>query len=205
MHPVALLGQQLFIRIALLGFSSRGSAFRLAATPLLGLCSSLNIPRCMAYLHRSSWAALVSGYSTTFLAQNIATILIERQEVHASAEAETRNKLTAPAKDVGRMTGRTNKDAWSRLRSGINATVSFGRSGTQQEVRNVPLFSEKDRSSVPSRTRFLRHHVILVVSCYLTLDLLGLGAGPEKNAAFFGPDKIPLFAVSARFRRQILQ
>lgn len=46
---------------------------------------------------------------------------------------------------------------------------------------------------MPARAIFLRRHLFLLVSRYLALDLLGLGADPEQNKVFLAPSGIPFF------------
>lgn len=101
-------------------------------------------------------------------------------------------------KNARRTTERTIEDVWSRVRRGIDLALSFRRSGTPEEVRNVPFFSGRDRNYVPPRAEFLRHHMKLLAFCYLTLDFLGFSADPETNAMFFAPGKIPFFARAAQ-------
>ena len=193
MHPISLLGQQLSIIILVLGFAPYRSTLRFAAIPILIIYSACIVPRCTRYLHRSSWAALVGGYSTTFLLHYVSTMLIQRRQALPSSPAPLKVGDGKSKSTAHRTTETTWQGVWRRMRHGIDSTVSFRRSGTPEEVRNVPLFSDQDRNYVPPRARFLRHHLKLLVFCYLTLDILGLGADPDKNAVFFAPEKIPFF------------
>ena len=194
MHPIGLLGQQLSIIFLTLGFTPYRSALRLAVVPILIIYSGCIVPRCTIYLHRSSWAALVGGYSTTFLLQYVSTMLTQRRQAFTSPSALVKAGDRKRTKIAHRTTETTLEEVWSRIRQGIDSAVSFRRSGTPEEVRNVPLFSGQDRNYIPSRGEFLRHHLKLLAFCYLTLDILGLSADPNKNAVFFAPDKIPFFA-----------
>ena len=193
MHPISLLGQQLSVIILVLGFAPHRSVLSFGVVPILIIYSACIVPRCMAYLHSSSWAALVGGYSTTFLLQYFSMLLVQRRQAPTSPSAFVEAGDGRPAWIAYRTTETTSENVWSRIRHGINSTVSFRRSGTPEEVRNVPSFSNEDRKYVPSRAEFL-HHLKLLVFCYLTIDILGLGAGPDHNVMFFAPEKIPLFA-----------
>ena len=193
-HPISLLGQQLSVIILALGFAPHRSVLTFAVIPILIIYSACIVPRCIAYLHRSSWAALVGGYSTTFLLQYFSMLLVQRRQAPTSRSAFMEVGDGKAARIAHRTTETTLEDAWTRIRQGIESAVSFRRSCTPEEVRNVPFFSNEDRKYVPPRAEFLRHHLKLLVFCYLTLDILGLGADPDENAVFFAPEMIPFFA-----------
>ena len=192
LNPLILFAVQLLLTIAVLGFSARNSALRLSTIPVLTLCSALIVPRCMQFVHRSSWAALVGGYSTTFLLQYIATILSDRQYSPAEVSSHKQNGHRS-AEEVEPTSQKQKTGVWECVKSGLEATCSCRWSGTPREVRNVPLFSSQDPSYEPTHAVFLRRHFFLLISCYLMLDVLGLGADPEKTKIFFAPAMIPFF------------
>lgn len=189
LHPLVLFATQLLATIIILGFTAPRSVLRFTALPLLTLCSALIVPRCMQYLHSSAWAALVGGYSTTFLVHFIAALISESRDPSKKAMSRTRTSN----KDEDHKSKEQSLNLRSQFKSGLEATFTCRWSGTPREVRNVPLFSSRDPSYVPTRAVFLRRHLSLLVLCYLTLDLLGLAADPEANAGFFAPSKIPFF------------
>ena len=190
-NPLVLFAAQLLATVTILGFTTARSWIRLTAIPLLTLCSALIVPRCTHHLHRSSWAALVGGYSTTFLLHLMATVISERRDLTISKKAT--NGIRSPHKDGNPKRDETKRRLWSHFKSGLQATFTCRWSGTPREVRNVPPFSSQNPNYVPSRTVFLRRHLLSLISCYLTLDLLGLAADPEVNAIFFAPSKIPFW------------
>ena len=192
LNPLVLFAGQLLVMILVLGFSTGRSAIRITTIPVLTACCALIVPRCMQFAHRSSWAALVGGYSTTFLLQYIATVISDRHDPSGKSSSHE-PKGYRPPKEVERISKEANTSLWERVSSGLEATCSCRWSGTPREVRNVPLFSSQDPSYEPTRAAFLRHHIFLLVSCYLMLDVLNLGADPEKNKIFFAPAMIPFF------------
>ena len=192
LNPLIIFAGQLLCIVVVLGFSTRKSAFRITAIPVLTVCCLLVIPRCMQFLHRSSWAALVGGYSTTFLVHYIATVISDRRDPRGKGSSHGPNRHR-PAKEIERGSKEAKTSLWGCVNSGLEATFSWRRSGTQREMRNVPMFSSQDPSYEPTRAVFLRHHIFLLVSCYLVLYVLVLGADPEKNKIFFAPAMIPFF------------
>ena len=192
LNPLILFAGQLLVTVVVLGFSTRRSAIRITIIPVLTICCALIVPRCMQFVHRSSWAALVGGYSTTFLLQYIATIISDRQDSLGEGSSHEMNGYRS-AKEVRRNSNQARTSLWERVNSGLESACSCRWSGTPHEVRNVPLFSNQDPSYEPTRAVFLRHHIFLLVSCYLMLDVLSLGADPEKNKIFFAPAMIPFF------------
>ena len=168
-----------------MGFTSASSPLRIAALPVSILCNASIIPRCIESLHRSFRAALIGGYSFTFLLQYTARIIPDRQ-TPAPNKDEQHGRRSPDLKLT-----ETKHGPWLR---GLQATFNHRHSGTAHDVRNVPSFSHHDLDWVPARASFLRQHFMLLASCYLTLDILGLGADPRKNAIFFVPSKIPFFS-----------
>ena len=192
LNPLILFAGQLLVTIVVLGFSTRRSAIRITTIPVLTLCCALIVPRCTQFVHRSSWAALVGGYSTTFLLQYIATVISDRQDPPSEGSSHEPNGYQ-PAKRAERISKEAKTSLWKCAKSGLEATFSCRWSGTPREVRNVPLFSNHDPSYEPTRTTFLRNHTFVLVWCYLILDVLSLGADPEKTKIFFAPAMIPFF------------
>ena len=81
---------------------------------------------------------------------------------------------------------------WGRLRFGLYAAVSTRNVGTPYEVKGVPPFPSKDFGYVPSESLFLLRKLILLVICYLTLDLNNVVSKPEINQIIFRGSKISL-------------
>ena len=192
LNPLIIFAGELLLIILVLGFSTPRSAIRISTTPVLAVCCALIVPRCMQFVHRSAWAALVGGYSTTFLLQYVARILSDRQYSLREAPSHEPNGHRS-AKEEKRSSKEAKSSLWECVSSGLEATYTCRWSGTPREVRNVPLFSNQDPSYEPTRAVFLRNHIFLLVSCYLMLDVLSLGADPEKNQIFFAPAMIPFF------------
>lgn len=165
------------------------------------LCA-LNIIQCVQDVHGSSWAALIGGCSSTFLLQFIATVIARRRASPSTISIPTQNgRKTRPKKGLQDQKG-TKSGLRGRVVSGLAATCSW--SGTPRGVRNVPLFCNRDPSYVPPRAIFLRQPLVLLVSCYLVLDLIGFSVDPEKNKMFFATSTILFFTRHGEVSREEL-
>ncbi len=199
LYPVLLLVTEVVIISLITGFSSSSSILRIAALPFVALCVCLAIPACTTHMQRRPWGAFVGGYSITFLLQYINVALLSKWsfENHGPLMVAPSTSQEFKAKDDSGDT-KSQKDVtnsiWSRGKFGLLTATSFRHSGTSYEVKNVPRFSSRDPSYIPSRWEFLRQKAATALTCYLVLDLFGLFSDPTTNAASFSPEMIPFFA-----------
>lgn len=198
LYPVLLLVIEVVTISLIAGFSSPSSILRIAALPFVALCVCLAIPACTTHLQRSSWGAFVGGYCFTFLFQYISVVLLSKWsfENHGSL-------VIGPSKSQEIISSDGSKaQTWKDMKQtillrgkfGLLVATSFRYSGTPYEVKNVPRFSSRDPSYIPSRFEFLRKKAAIALTCYLVLDLFGLFLDPAANAAIFSPEMIPFFA-----------
>lgn len=198
-NPVLLLFIQYTTIALILGFTSPTSVFRFALLPFVMICAAICVPVCKTFLLRGPWAALVGGYSITYLFQYITLALLSG----CSYETDGPDSRPAPQPDIEKKhTQQQGPDPlnsstpaqsfWKQLQFGVSAASSFRWSGTKRQVKNVPHFSASDPSYVPSRAAFLRQTATKIVVCYLVMDLLGLGNDEGMNVANFDSSKIPL-------------
>ena len=195
-NPLILLLVQYMATALIVGFTTPTSVLRFAALPLIATCSAICVASSKTFIVRTPWAALVGGYSVTYLLQYIALALL----TGCSYEADGSDSTT-PAPQQGAEKGedggkpRTAYQAFRpRFAFGVWAASSFRWVGTKREVKNVPHFSASDPSYVPSRGTFLRHAAARILACYLVVDLMGLGHDDEANMVNFDSSKIPFFA-----------
>ena len=186
----------------ILGFTTPTSVIRLASLPLVAICSAICVPACKAALFRNSWAALVGGYSITYLFQYITLALLSGCSYESDGPASQLASRRGIEKEHAQQKihdgpiklPTLTQSFWMRLQFGISATSSFRWTGTERQVKNIPHFSASDPSYVPSRATFLRQTAIKVVVYYLFIDLLGLGGNDEgMSAALFDSSKVPFF------------
>jgi hypothetical protein len=79
---------------------------------------------------------------------------------------------------------------WERIRFGYYAAVSTRNVGTPFEIRGTPPFSRRIPSYVPSKSKFLGQKALLLLSCYLTLDVLTFASRPEQNTVLYQSGRI---------------
>lgn len=197
-YPVLLLFAQYTTTALILGFTSPTSAFRLALLPLVVICSATCVPACKSFLLRGPWAAIVGGYSITYLFQYITLALLSGCSYETDGPDSELAPQRAIEKEHAQQQGHesrkpltTAQSFWRQLQFGISAASSFRWSGTKRQVKNVPYFSAIDPSYVPSRATFLRQTATKILACYLVIDLLGLGNDEGMNRANFDSSKIP--------------
>ena len=75
-NPLIVLLVQYMATALILGFTTPTSVLRFAVLPLVDTCSAICVASSKIILLRSSWAAIVGGYSVTYLFQYIALALL---------------------------------------------------------------------------------------------------------------------------------
>lgn len=172
-HPLFLVFIQTLITAAITGFTPAHSAIRWGAFPLIVLCVGQIISTSIDYLIRSPWAGLVGGHSVTLLFQYIDLVLLRQWSIES--------RPSEPRK-------------WTqRLAFGLSATWNSRFAGTQEQVKNVPPFSNTDPSYVPTREVFLRATTTRILLSYIVLDVIGSSVDPELSARFLTTSKVPVF------------
>lgn len=197
-NPILVLFIQYTTTALILGFTPPKSVLRIALLPLIVICPAICVPACKTYLLRSPWAAMVGGYSITYLFQYVALALLsgcsyetDGPDSKSAPQPGIEKKHTQQQGHESRKQLTTTQSFWKRLRFGMSAAASFRWSGTKRQVKNVPHFSANDPSYVPSKAMFLRQTATKIVVCYLVIDLLGLGNDEGMNVANFDSSKIP--------------
>ena len=153
------------------------------------------------------WAALLDAHSISFLFQYLDTALLTK----CSAEAD--GPITGHIKETvqndkeksDHQSPATRKIAtWDRLRFGYHAAVSTRNVDYPFEVSGVPHFSSNDPSYVPSRRTFLREKALLLLSCYLVLDLHAYASQPDQNSVLYHASNISWVNADNRSVEQLL-
>ncbi|KAI9805732.1 MAG: hypothetical protein M1833_005225 [Piccolia ochrophora] len=204
-HPVVVVTIELATIAFVVGFTSSTSIIRLAALPIICTCVWLAVSDSLYCLQRTQWAAIVGINSFSYMLQYIEAALLTKWsfETRGPSPVSPRGKKTVSEVNGGFRKARDGT-FWERLRFGINATVSHRYPDTPYEVKNVPHFSTRDPSFVPSKTAFLCKSATTVLVCYLIVDLASLGLQPERHAVLFSPEAIPLFKHGGRISTEDL-
>jgi hypothetical protein len=188
MHPLIYLVVEIALTVFIIGFTTPHSALRPVALLIITLCVVQCIPSCMAHMKRTPWAALVGGYSITYLYHYMDIALLSRWSFEHDAPV---SGLLRPNPQVDAHRGFTSprsKSMWERLKFGIKLTSTFRFVGTQYEVRTTP------RPNSPSSKETCRRTFLVIVVSYLLLDFINSNNDPVIAIRFLCLEKIPIFA-----------
>jgi hypothetical protein len=159
----------------------------------------------MDYFSHTAWAGLFGGYSVFWLFQYVDVALLSRHSFEFVAPKKETAKQTSSKKrpkKKGTSSDHQEKHTkatlgemafWERLSFGISVASSCRFTGTAEEVKNVPHFSNQDPTYVPGRGAFMLRAAVTAISCYLVLDLMTSNALWSENTLYLVPEKIPLF------------
>jgi hypothetical protein len=153
----------------------------------------------MPYMTRTPWAALVGGYTVTYLYHYLDVTMLSRWSFIDNAPI---SGLVRPASTYS-MTSRKSRGAeldnknvmrdnfLDRIVFGLKIASSFRFVGTPFEVRNTPrpLVLERNGRSV-----YLWRTFGVIAASYILLDLLNSINDPRIASKYLGLDKIPVFS-----------
>ncbi|OCK82941.1 hypothetical protein K432DRAFT_470169 [Lepidopterella palustris CBS 459.81] len=201
-HPVLWLVAEIAISTFVVGFTLPSSFIRPASLSLMVLCLWQCLPKCVEYMIRSPWAALLGGYAVSFFFHYLDIALLSRWSFESGGPTSGLAKSSASPEGFRKM-----QSGWSvasRLQFGASLTFSFRFIGTPYEVKNVPRFSSHDAAYVPSRSKFLIRTLITVIVSYLFLDVVSYSADPEVTKKFFSMANIPIFTRTEKISAEEL-
>lgn len=141
---------------------------------------------------RQAWSSLLSGTSVGFFLQYIELALLSRWSFEARGPSTHYVSGDHQVKKTNCQPEFSINTIWERLRFGFSATFSLRNMNTPFEVKNVPSFSRRNISYVPSRRRFIFKEVSTFVACFLFLDLASLMPNDDGNKEMFSQNYIPL-------------
>jgi len=199
MHPITCLGLQFVLTVLVIAFTQPNSHLRPFGFIIQILCVVWCIPLCMQYMKRTPWAALVGGYSVTYLYHYLDVAMLSRWSfihnapvsglVRPSTDPNTRRNVRVSAETNSTIINRN--FLVGRTIFGLGIASSFRFVGTPFEVRNTPRpskFGRKDRSV------FLWRTFGVITISYILLDVISSINDPDIASKYLGLDKIPLFA-----------
>ena len=143
-------------------------------------CVDQVLPICLPATGRVVWAALLGAHSLSFLLQYIDTALLSKWSAKTNGPSVSATNSPEVKENHPRITA-NRTTIWGRVRFGYHAAVTTRNVGTPFEIREIPRFSQENPNYVPSKSRFLGQKAILLLSCYLTLDLLTFASQPKQN------------------------
>lgn len=195
-----LISLQLSLNAIVLGFTRPASNLRLGVLPLNIVCLFEILPKCLNASGTVLLAALLGAHSATFLVQYIDTALVTRWSVDADGYLRQHRQSQDQA-GLGPAISR-----WPRFRLGLYIAVSTRMIGTPYQVVGVPPSSRQDPNYFPGKLTFLLQKLVVLVRCYLFLDLSSFLSQPEQNPQLFHPGTISwLDTQNLSFERLIIR
>lgn len=195
-HPILLVLIEVITTAIVVGFTAPSSILRLGAFLIVALSTWQCISTAMEYMVRSPWASLVGGYAVTFLFHFVDIALLGRWSFKAGGPTtvglSSRSSSAARKRESSVYERGDDGSLWDKFIFGLAVTCSFRFIGTPDQVKYVPLFSNRHPSYVPSRARFLQKTALTIFLCYLGLDLTTSNADPELNLKYFTLRHIPV-------------
>ncbi|KAL8805011.1 MAG: hypothetical protein Q9182_002213 [Xanthomendoza sp. 2 TL-2023] len=183
---------QATINAVVVGFVPSSSVFRLALLPVVVWGVFEVLPICLEATGTVLWGAFAGSFSISSLFQYIDTALLSRWSADGQGPTHiakggtydnTSKKQRQPV-----MTSAPSK--WQRLKFGYQISVSTRKVGTPYQVKGISPFSTEDPSYLPPRGTFLLIKAIILLCCYLVLDLSNLASQPEQNQTLYHPTRI---------------
>ncbi|KAF3481673.1 TRI7 [Arthroderma uncinatum] len=191
-HPVLLCAAVVGVTVVIVGFTAPSSIFRLAAVPIIIICSLQCISTSIYYMVRVPWATSVAGYTITFLLHYFDIALLRGWSFETNGptiDPATGQNIPKAVNNKRRKKG----SILERLKFGLSATFSFRHIGTPYQVKNVPAFSDNNTTYIPTRSRFLLRSGFTFVAIYIVLDLLTFQVDTQLNRLFFTHQNIGFF------------
>ena len=193
---LGVIGLQLAITALVLGFTAAHSVLRLAALPLIPLCSYLKLPY-IANIEYPAYRAILGGGGGFLTILYINKALLDRWSSEVKGPTSSLGGLTSTAVELGGegAPGRSQRggNLWERIRFGLSISLESRYSATRWPVKNIPPFSRKDPKYVLSKGEFFRQIVIKLIIYILILDLTTLAPHDDKKIITFSSDRIPFF------------
>lgn len=189
MHPFIYLIVEIVLTVLVVGFVPPSSALRVAGLIAVTFCVVRCIPECMHYMVRTPWAALVGGYSVTYLYHYLDIALLSCWSFEHGGPVGMVLRPTPTPNNAARDYRPRNIDSLlERLIFGIKLTSTFRFVGTRYEARNTPP------ALITQKREFLRWTFFRILASYCILDLVNSSNDPTIASRFLSKEKIPIFA-----------
>ncbi|TGO61259.1 hypothetical protein BOTNAR_0131g00050 [Botryotinia narcissicola] len=194
--PLYVNGLQLFITSFVIGFTTAHSRVRLAVLPVLLALVWISIPSSYETVTQKMWKSVLASESVTRVIHYIEVAFVTKWTYEANGPSRPNLNIQYADKIAAcdSRPPRNNANISSRLSFGIATSLAHRNSGTRFEVKNVPPFSEHDRSYIPTRKEFLRSTALRAGICYIIMDVLSSSGDPTRNAELYAPNLVPVFA-----------
>lgn len=155
----------------IIGFTDDSSAIRPAALPFFILYNVFLMPTYLHYSYHTAWANIACGQTLWVPFQYLEIALRRKWTFESHGYLTYRSKSAGKHSDRDTSLNAARATVWDRLFFGYWCTFAGRLCGTCFEVANVPLFSSKDPSYIPTRRQFYVQRILRCAICYAVLDL----------------------------------
>lgn len=203
-HPLFDSAAVVLLSIVSLGFSKASISQRCGCLVVLSLLTWHCVARCPTYIHRSSWAQSVGGYTLALVLHYVDVGVLNSWDFELQGPVRDFAKGPIVRHEKARLpsekdstsdpatTQEVNDDSiLARLKFGLWVFCSWRFVDTPYQVRNVPKLEDNLRHN---RSAFLIHTGVTIAICYLILDGMLLSQDPQVAAKFFSEEKTALFS-----------
>jgi hypothetical protein len=187
MHPINYLLAEYGITVVAVGLTPAGSALRIVGMGLISLCMLKCIPLCMNHMVRAPWAALVGGYSITYVYHYLDVAILSGWDFKKQAPVSGLLKPSERNQIPRQCSKKDGNSISQRILFGLKIASTFRFVGTPYEIRNCP------QNTTTTRRRFITTTVGTILVSYMVLDLISSNNDPQIASKYLTMDKIPIF------------
>lgn len=199
-HPFVIAMLQNRAASLTAGFTLSHSIWRPIVLVCLLVCSALSIYWFPVYITTTAWPARVLGGTSLSIPLHFFDRLILRRWAFGDGQPgphdPVKNKLEGKRTKQDGADGKGGNDSAfaARMGFGQNVTASVKDTGKPWEVKNIPPFSTRNPSWVPSQTEFICRKLLSLLFCYYT-QLLTIDAIVKyKDSLLLLDERIPLLS-----------
>lgn len=186
MHPILCLVGEVIVTTLVTGFTHPGARLRLLGLIPVALCVLQCVPLCMKSMVRTPWAALVGGYSITYLFHYLDVAVLSDWSFEHNSPV---SGLVRPSEDANTddraQSRKPNDTIVHRLLFGVKMASSFRFVGTPYQTRNTPPVIAADRKY------FLQRTFAVIVVSYVVLDFINSNNDPMIASKYLTLEKVP--------------
>ena len=198
-YPWTLIGVQLLI-FSLVGFTKPSSLLRHAAVALLVAVCVLVETTVQERIDNRAWKCIATVLAVAIPLTAVANFLVDNVNFAAGGPERQVAQKTSSNRVSTRHSEKENNHKLSRPQSSrfwfaVEQATSRRRIGTPWQIKNVPQFSRRDPSYVPSRSSFLLKTAASLFYCHLIWYLGSIQQLPDYTLVAI--EKQPLLS---RFR-----
>ena len=185
--PLVYLPAQISLTAFLVALTSLDSFLRPLFLPILFVCNYALIPNYLSYISRPPWAGFVSGATLGGFLDYVEKVNLSQWSYANYGPSPTKSDNRLSSTQQRKPKGTT----WDRLRFGYSVALSTRYIGSPYQARNTPPYSYTNPSYIPSRSAFLLKRAVVLIICYLAIDLTSHLNQPVTNPTTYAESRVP--------------